>query len=316
MEDAVVCKDLVKEYRSSHKTVRALDGLSLSVREGEVFGLVGPNGAGKTTLIKILATLLNMDQGSASVRGLDVRRDEGRIRAIIGYAGQDSERSAYFRLTAEENLVYFASAMRNMPPAIVRPRIRELAKVFGFEDKLNRQFVTLSGGEKQTVIVMRALLHSPKVCFLDEPSKSLDPITAKKVRIYLREYARRNGDTVLVTTHNMTEAQELSDRLALVHHGKVLFLGTPLEFGNAVQQREVIEITADRLPTLVLETLRTLEGVTRLDEGPPIQLYCQDAYTVLPAVTSTLKTAGLKLPVGMAMPSLDRSFIELVEAAR
>jgi len=315
MEDTVVCKDLVKEYRSGGKTVRALDNLSLSVKAGEVFGLLGPNGAGKTTLVKILATLLNADQGSATVCGFDVRRDEAKVRAVIGYAGQDSERSAYFRLTAEENLVYFAGATRNMTPRVIRPRVRELAKAFGFEEKLNRQFVTLSGGEKQTLVVMRALLHSPQVCFLDEPSKSLDPITARKVRVYLKEYARSNNATVVVTTHNMTEAQELSDRLALIHHGRLLFLGTPLEFGKAVEHRDVIEITADRLPGPVLERLKGLEGVARIDQGPPVQLFCQDAYAVLPAVTSTLKTAGLKVPVGIAMPSLDRAFIELVEAA-
>jgi len=312
-EAAVVCDALVKEYRSQGKLVKALDGVTLSMGEGEVFGLLGPNGAGKTTLVKILATLLRADAGRAWGSGFNVEGEEEMVRRVIGYAGQDSERSCYFRLTAEENLAYFAAAYRGVQRHLAIDRAREMADAFGFSDRLSRQFITLSGGEKQTVVVMRALLHKPGVVFLDEPSKSLDPITAKRVRGYLREYARRNGATVCVTTHNMAEAEELSDRLALVHKGRLLFVGTPSQFIQAVHRQETIEIDSPGLDKPLLEQLSSMEGVLSVSGDNPVKLVCGDAFETLPIVLELLKKQGVRVPVRMGKPTLEESFIHLVE---
>ena len=176
---AIVCDGLVKEDHTQ-RTVRALAGIDLVVEDGEIFGLLGPNGAGKTTLVRILATLLRATSGRATVGGYDVDAQEAEIRRIIGYAGQDSERSAYFRLTVEENLLYFAHALRGVPRSVARERIQELAAGVGFETLLGSHFSALSGGQKQLVVVMRALLHRPRIAFMDEPSKSLDPVTAQR----------------------------------------------------------------------------------------------------------------------------------------
>jgi len=134
MNASVVCEEITKVYDSRKGQVKALDHVSFTVKEGEVFGLLGPNGAGKTTLVKILATLLKATGGRATVGGYDVDKEEDKVRRIIGYAGQDSERSAYFRLTAWENLYYFAHALRDVPRDVVKRRIKEIAEAVGFTD--------------------------------------------------------------------------------------------------------------------------------------------------------------------------------------
>jgi len=312
--EAVVCEGLVKEYGSRGKKVTALDHVSLAVKEGEVFGLLGPNGAGKTTLIKILSTLLRPTAGKATVLGYNVERDEAKVRRIVGYAGQDTERSAYFRLTAKENLVYFAHALRGIPRGTVLKRMREMTEVFDFADKLDKLFVTLSGGEKQAVVVMRALLHNPRVVFLDEPSKSLDPIIAKKVREYLRKYAMENHATVFITTHNMQEAEELSDRLALINRGRVSFVGTPFEFKNAIPRQEVIRVALPSLSEDLQSKLLKIGSVVNVvHEGNAVKVYCTDGLEALPGVAETLKSAGIKALVTMSEPSVEDAFIQLVQ---
>jgi len=243
----VLCEDLVKVYNSRKTKVTSLDHLSLTVKEGEVFGLLGPNGAGKTTLVRILTTLLKATSGYAEVGGFDVDKQENKVRQIIGYAGQDSERSAYWRLTVRENLLYFAHALRDIPIKISKERIKEIAEGVGFKDRLDRHFIALSGGEKQLVIVMRAILHNPQVCFLDEPSKSLDPMTARRVRTYVKKYTQEHGMTLIITTHNMLEAEEVCYKLALINNGKLRFTGTPTEFKKKVAMKETLEIGVDNL---------------------------------------------------------------------
>jgi len=223
---AIQTEALSKVYHQQNgEPVQALQGLSLTVPRGEVFGLLGPNGAGKTTLVRILATLLRPTSGNAQVCGYDVQREEWRVRDAIGYAGQDSERSAYFRLTVLENLLYFAHALRRVPMRTAQQRVHEIAECIGFTDQLGKEFTTLSGGQKQLVVVIRSLLHHPSLLFLDEPSKSLDPVTAERVRTFLLEYAHAHEMTILLTTHNMDEAEAVCDRLAFINQGKLQFVG-------------------------------------------------------------------------------------------
>lgn len=309
--DAITCSDLVKIYKTQ-KLVRALDGVSLSVAEGEVFGLLGPNGAGKTTLVKVLTTLLKASSGHAEVGGYDVDAEEDEVRQIIGYAGQDSERSAYFRLTVRENLLYFAHGLRDVPKETAKERIAEIASAIGFSDRLDKHFIALSGGEKQLVIVMRAILHNPQVYFLDEPSKSLDPLTARRVRKYLKAYAKKRGITVCLTTHNMREAEEICDRIAFINRGRLRLVGTLSEFKRRVTVKEIVEIGVPKLDNLVESRLLTLPGVSNLTHGLNTRLYCDDAFSLLPEVLEILKSAKAKVPVRMVEPSLEDAFAVLV----
>ena len=316
MKTSIMCDDIVKVYNSGGKSVTALDHLTLSVREGEVFGLLGPNGAGKTTLVRILTTLLRATEGRASVGGYDVDKEESKVREIIGYAGQDSERSAYWRLSVRENLIYFAHTLRDVPRNTAEERIGEIASTIGFTEKLNQHFSALSGGEKQLVIVMRAILHNPKVCFLDEPSKSLDPVTARQVRDFLKEYAKENGMTLVLTTHNMIEAEEVCDRIAFINHGGLRFLGTTKEFKRRVTVKEVIEIGMNKLDSNVESGLRELPGVSDLAYRPNARLYCDDAFDILPEVIDIMRHSSIKASVRMVEPSLEDAFALFVNGEK
>lgn len=314
--EEIVCDRVSKDYKGK-TTIRALDSVSLSVSKGEFFGLLGPNGAGKTTLVRILATLLKASSGYAWIGGYDVDREEGKVREVIGYAGQDSERSAYFRLTVRENLLYFAHALRGVPRGLAKERIEYIASAIGFDSKLDRHFIALSGGEKQTVIVMRAIIHNPEVCFLDEPSKSLDPVTARRVRSFLKDYARKNGITICLTTHNMLEVEEVCDRIAFINRGKLAFTGTPIEFKKRAVMKEVIEISTSKLEDSVEYRLLKVHGVSNIVYHNNVtRLYCEDAFNVLPEILSVMKEAGFKAPVRIAEPSLEDAFAFFVNGGR
>jgi ABC-2 type transport system ATP-binding protein len=303
---AIRCDGLVKEYRTK-KTVRALDAVDLQTEAGEVFGLLGPNGAGKTTLVRILATLLRATDGRAWVGGYDVVQDEEEVRRIIGYAGQDSERSAYFRLTVRENLLYFGHALRGVPIRRAKERIDAFAEAVGFTEQLDKHFSTLSGGQKQLMIVMRALLHHPQIVFMDEPSKSLDPVTAERVRGFLVDYAREQGMTILLTTHNMDEAEELCDRLAFIDHGRIRFVGTPRAFRRSVTVQETVEVTMHGGDAIMAQ-LQGLPGVTHATTEDALRLYCDDGFAVLKEVVAMLDRSGARASVSMVEPSLEDAF--------
>lgn len=306
---AIQAEALRKIYRGGGKEVEALRGIDLQVKRGEIVCLLGPNGAGKTTLVKILATLLLPDGGRASVDGYDVVTQADSVRKHMGYAGQDSERSAYFRLTARENLLFFAKAFYGISDSEAKSRIDELAGALGFKDKLDTYFIALSGGEKQMFVIMRSLIMRPDIVFMDEPSKSLDPVAASAVRSYLKQYAEHERAALLVTTHNMKEAEEISNKVVMINKGEVLFKGTPEEMKTSVMKTEVIEIGGNHLGEEMWRLMVNIPGVLDIhQEGPNVRLYCRDAYEVLPQVLYTLKDNGQKLPVGIEHLTLEEAF--------
>ena len=191
----------------------ALRGASLELGQGEILALLGPNGAGKTTLIKVLATLLTKERGRVEILGHDLDVDGEAIRHLFGYVGQDTERSAYARLSVGENLRFFGR-LRGLSASIIDRQIDKLAGQFDFHANLDKLFVTLSGGQKQTVVIMRALLHDPPLVYLDEPTKGLDPIVAKRIRTFLRQLAVEEGKAMLLTSHVLSEVDEMADRVA------------------------------------------------------------------------------------------------------
>ena len=310
---AVETEELYKTYRTGGKEVRALRGVSLNVNYGEVVSLLGPNGAGKTTLVKILATLLIPDKGQARVGGYDVVTQGHKVRKIIGYAGQDSERSAYFRLTARENLLFFARAFHGISKDEANERIIELAAAFGFENKLDSYFIALSGGEKQTFVIMRSLITKPKIVFMDEPSKSLDPVTASRVRKYIKEYAKKFNAALLVTTHNMLEAEEISNRVVMINKGKILFNGAPEEMKSFVVRSESIELLGNNVEEGIKIQIARIPGVINtIEKDSRISLICKDAYEVLPSVLNVLKNNGKKLPLSIGRATLEEAFKVMV----
>jgi ABC-2 type transport system ATP-binding protein len=221
--------------------VVALTSVSFDVREGEIFGLIGRNGAGKTTLAKIIATLVQPTEGSVVVGGSDSVRDEGRVRAQVGLSTAE-ERSFYWRLTVEQNLVFFARLYGL--GAAARMRIAELLELLELEELRRRRFGELSTGNKQRMAVARALLNSPPVLLLDEPTRSLDPLAAASMRELIGTLARgARPVTVLLTSHNLAEVEELCDRVAVISRGRIRAIDTPGHLRAAHRQHERITLS-------------------------------------------------------------------------
>jgi ABC-2 type transport system ATP-binding protein len=207
--------------------VEALRGVDLQVREGEIFGLLGPNGAGKTTLLKILSCLVIPDGGRAVVGGHETRR-EYLVKKRIGLVHSD-ERSFYWRLSARENLRFFAR-LYDVPGERIKGRIEELLQRVDLLEAADRPFSDYSSGMKQRVAIARSLLHDPPILLMDEPTRSLDPVSSLSLRKFiLDELSQRDGKTILLATHNLREAEAISDRIAILVKGKVRQLGTVRE---------------------------------------------------------------------------------------
>jgi ABC-2 type transport system ATP-binding protein len=222
--------------------VEALREVSFDVHEGEVFGLIGRNGAGKTTLTKIIATLVQPSSGAVHVRGFDSVRDEERVRASIGLAGAE-ERSFYWRLTVEQNLIFFAR-LYGLATRAARRRIGELLELLDLGDLRRRRFGELSTGNKQRMAVARALLSSPPVLLLDEPTRSLDPVAAARTRELIGQLARGTPPaTVLLTSHNLAEVEELCERVAVISRGRIRALDAPARLRSAHRQHEHVRLT-------------------------------------------------------------------------
>ncbi len=311
--EKIEIKNLSKTYTSTKEHVKALDKVNLTINKGEIFGVLGQNGAGKTTLINILSTLLIPDTGSIDIFGIDALKKPNDVRRIIGYAGQDSEKSAYFRLTAFETLVFFSYTFRDVKKEEIEKQIRYMSRKIGFSKKLNSQFSTLSGGQMQTVMIMRAMIHKPLLCFLDEPTKSLDPVTARKFRNFLRDFVKENGMTVILTTHNMQEAEDLCDRLAFINKGKIKFVGSPSEFKRIVEYTDKIIIETPQNKALSSKLSKIKYVVNIKYTSSTITLYTKNLADTLIEVSSILKKEDIKPKITVRSVSVEDAFVKLME---
>jgi ABC-2 type transport system ATP-binding protein len=255
--------------RGGSKTpVQALSDISFDIREGEIFGLIGRNGAGKTTLAKIIATLVQPSSGTVSVCGYDSVRDEEQVRRQIGLASAE-ERTFYWRLTIRQNLMFFAR-LYGMRTQAARRRIAELIAQFELESMADRRFGLLSTGNKQRMAVARALLNRPPVLLLDEPTRSLDPLAAASMRSIIASLARGTPPvTVLLTSHNLAEVEELCDRIAIISRGTIRASGTPARVRALNRQEERVRIIASGVSRARAEEAlgRGLGEVQVLEEG-------------------------------------------------
>jgi ABC-2 type transport system ATP-binding protein len=244
--------------RRHRKDVVALDGLSLAVPEGELFGLLGPNGAGKTTTIKILTTLLIPTSGRATVFGQDVVREAKQIRKRIGFVF-GGERGLYYRLSGADNLRYFAE-LYSVVPREIGPRVVELLALVGLSDRADERVEGYSRGMKQRLHLARTLLHRPLVLFLDEPTIGLDPIGARELRKIVTDL-HAQGTTIILTTHYLFEADAMCQRIGVIDHGHLVALGTPGELKANVSDLGVVELEIFGVDAAAIERLRDLEFV-------------------------------------------------------
>ncbi|MCE4604452.1 MAG: ABC transporter ATP-binding protein [Aeropyrum sp.] len=278
---AVEAEGLVKEYRmgllGKGKTVRALDGVSLRIKTGELYSILGPNGAGKTTLIKILSTLLLPDSGYARVAGYDVVREADMVRMRIGVV-LGGERALYWRLSAWDNLWFF-SQLYGIPPGEARRLIRHLLDLVGLAEWANVRVENFSKGMKQRLHIARGLLNDPEVLLLDEPTIGLDPVAAREVRGIVRRVVSE-GRTVILTTHYMWEAEELSDRVAIMGGGRILAEGSPEELRSILSAERVVVLKTDG-DGMGEEDLKGLGGIS-------VAVRREDRYTVYRVIVNSV----------------------------
>jgi ABC-2 type transport system ATP-binding protein len=238
--------------------VEALSEVSFDVHAGEIFGLIGRNGAGKTTLTKIIATLVQPTSGNVTVNNYDSVRDDEKVRAQVGLATAE-ERSFYWRLTVEQNLMFFARLF-GLSDALARRRIIELVEQFELKEIVSRRFGELSTGNKQRMAFARAMLSKPPVLLLDEPTRSLDPLAAARMRALISRLA--GGDppvTILLTSHNLAEVEELCARVAIIGHGRIHALDTPGNLRATHHQTERVQLTVEGISRERAESILTSE---------------------------------------------------------
>ncbi len=279
--------------------VTAVEKVNLEIQPGELFGLLGPNGAGKTTLIKLLCCLVLPTSGKASVFGNDVQKKEQAVKRLVGLVNAE-ERSFYWRLTGRENLYFYAS-LYHLPQQQARERINELLNVVGLEKDADMRFQNYSTGMKQKMAIIRGLLSEPKLIFVDEPTRSLDPVSAQSVRAFIKEKVTVEKRTVVLATHNLTEAEQLCDRLAIMDHGRVIALGSVKELRSVFQTHEECQLKVRNLPEAVLTQLEHIEGVlscklTRnANEDQTLELKVSNRAQVLPRLLQIIVSSGAEI---------------------
>ncbi|MDH5401612.1 MAG: ABC transporter ATP-binding protein [Candidatus Heimdallarchaeota archaeon] len=308
-KQVLTATDICKSYGKKI----ALDNVTFDLRRAEIHSLLGPNGAGKTTLIKILATLLNKDSGYVNILGYDLDKDENNIRHVLGYVGQDTERSAYARLTPVENLRFFG-ALRGLSKDHIDEKIGQFSKYIEFEENLNKQFMHLSGGQKQVVVIMRALLHDPPIIFLDEPTKGLDPIIAKKIRLFLKQYSEDQNKSVLLTSHILTEVDEMADRVSLIHGGKIKITDSPHNLKSGIGVSDFIELKKDELPTFLIDEIQNLDVITGYQEKDKewISFGVSDLFLGTESIIDLLRKNDLKVGFRHHSVTLEDAFIHRI----
>jgi len=298
----------------------AVDGVNLQIERGEIFGLLGPNGAGKSTTIRMLCTLLEPTSGTACVDGFDVVKQANDVRRSLGtvLAG---ERSIYWKLTGRENLEYFA-ALYHIPPAIARKRVDELIDRMELKDRANELVEKYSTGMRQRVAISKALLARPPILLLDEPTLGLDPQAARNLRELILQL-KGEGHTILLTTHYMEEADQLSDRIGIIDTGKIIALDTPEHLKNRINQKEIVRLEISGWYEKIGEQLRSLNGVDNMSarklEGDglwEISLQSVNSRGILSGVVETVNHNGTRLlNMNVVRPTLEDVFINLTGKA-
>ena len=301
MSDAIVIRSLTKRYGP----LTALNGFDLTIPHGSIFGLLGPNGAGKTTLIRILTTLMRQDSGEALVEGFDTRTRGKEIRRLIGVVPQENSLDRY--LTARENLELHAR-LHGMPAQRYRQRIDELLTLMGLIDRQHDFPDTYSGGMLRRLVVARALLHEPKLLFLDEPTTGLDPQSRRAVWDYVRSVA--GSMTIILTTHYLEEAEQLCDRIAIIDHGRLIALGSPQELKARLAGGAVYEIEFGRDGEQFARALENLACIGRLRAEGQVVTVELERWECLSEVLAALNGAEVRR-ISLRDRSLEEIFISL-----
>ena len=293
----------VRDLKKYYGKVKAVDGISFHVEEGEFFGFLGPNGAGKSTTIRVLTTLAKPTSGEVRVAGFDVVKEDEEVRKRIGLV---SDRLIlYDRLTVMENLRFF-SKLYGLDEGTIKKRARELLELLDMWEWKDTPVSKLSTGMKQKVNLVRALIPDPRILFLDEPTLGLDPHTTRKIRDFIKELNRK-GTTIILTTHMLHEAEILCDRVAIINHGKIVAIDTPRNLKHLFREKEIVE-----LELLNPMDISNFDGIVKVLEntGDYYKVEVSDINTFL----SMLSSRNVKLKsIRTHEPSLEEIFVKLTE---
>jgi ABC-2 type transport system ATP-binding protein len=305
LNSIIQANELTKTYRD----VIAVDHVSLDVGEGQVYSLLGPNGAGKTTMISMLTTVAAIDEGSAIVAGHDVKSKPGAVRSCIGVLPQ--EVTLDVELKGIENLL-FAAKLHHVPDSLARSRAKDLLQLVELENAAYKRVSTYSGGMKRRLQLIEALIHQPKILFLDEPTVGLDIQTRTRIWDYIQHMNKENGLTIFMTTHYLEEADYLSNKVAIMDHGTIKISGSPANLKDSLHGDiltvDVAESTDDL--TVFLSKLDTVKEVTRTKDGYRLKL--PKVETALPEIITGIASRGLKIKAtSFSKPTLDQVFLEV-----
>jgi ABC-2 type transport system ATP-binding protein len=301
----IEAKNLTKTYK---KTVKAVDHISFSVEEGELFGFIGPNGAGKTTTIKMLTTLASLTEGEASVVGYDVGKNPADVRKNIGVVPQ--EFTADDELKGAENL-FLSAKLHHVPNDAVRKKAKELLELLELEDAAQRQVKTYSGGMRRRLQLAMGLIHEPKILFLDEPTLGLDIQTRQKMWTYIRELNHERGITVFMTTHYLEEADSLCDRISIIDAGTIKASGSPPQLKEKLGGPILTLRLIDGVD--LTDLLREIQDVSEVaKKGQSYQIKLAKPELAIPQIIEVVTKRGLKISdITLVKPTLDQVFLQI-----
>jgi len=305
MTKAIQVQNLHKYFGEVH----AVEGASFEVERGEIFSLLGPNGAGKTTTISMLSCLLRPDQGDALVMGHSIRKDPMGVKSVLGVVPQ--EIALYEDMSARENLDFWGK-MYGLRGADLRRRVDEVLEIIDLSGRAKDRVGKYSGGMKRRVNIGVALLHKPQVIYMDEPTVGIDPQSRRSILDNVVAL-KNQGMTVLYTTHYMEEAQELSNHIAIMDHGKVIASGTNQELVQIVGAMDRIRVTINAESAMMLETWKTVKGVKQVTaEDGSVTVLADDSNRVLPRLFETAADGGVRITsVAIQEPNLETVFLHL-----
>lgn len=308
MSDIITVKNLVEIYSDGTK---AVDDISFNVKEGEFFGFLGPNGAGKSTTIKILTTLLRKTSGAVTVAGKDIFSGAAEIRNLIGV--QSQETSVDGDLTGREN-IELQGHFYQMNKVEIKNRVNELIKLVGLESAADRRARNYSGGMKKRLDLATAIIHKPKLLFLDEPTTGLDPQSRSAIWAYLQKLNKEEGITIFLTTQYLEEADRLCNRLAIIDFGKIVASGTPYELKNQVGADSIrvsLENCEKDRPK-AKEIIKSMTGVSDiLDSEECITVFAKNAGLLIADIVRALDSSDIRIAsVTFSQPSLDDVFMK------
>ena len=303
----------VLDLQKSFGETKAVQGVDFTVQQGEIFSLLGPNGAGKTTTISMLSCLLRPDQGDARIMGHSIRSEQMGVKSVLGVVPQ--EIALYEDLTARENLTFWGK-MYNLRGSALKARVDEVLDVIGLRDRAKERVGKYSGGMKRRVNIGVALLHKPKVIYMDEPTVGIDPQSRRNILDSVVTL-KNQGMTVLYTTHYMEEAQELSDYIGIMDHGKLIASGTHDELVKLVGEQTRIDLTLNVPAENILSIWQAIEGVTRVSaENGVVSVLVKDSNEVLPRLFESITDQPARITsVDIREPNLEAVFLHLTGRA-